>query len=291
MFETKEFLEEEIRCDYLVTSKRKRVWAAELNMLQLLDDICRRYSIRYYVDYGTLLGAVRHKGFVPWDDDIDVTMFRSDYEKFKKIAVEEVHPPYFFQNVYTDNIIWAFSKIRDSRTSAIEFPDIPPEMLNQGIFLDIFPLDDVPDGINMHPAIIGMQRELWGTIVQPEAVLRSIREGQPTLCESDILLDMIKLPVRERMKEFESFNEWQFGQSTKVNFISFELCNSSPSRERKWYEDIVYLPFENMQVPAPIGYEQILKCQYGDYNKFVRGGSAHEGICLDPDTPYYLYKR
>jgi lipopolysaccharide cholinephosphotransferase len=102
---------------------------------------------------------------------------------------------------------------------------------------------------------------------------------------------MIKLPVRERMKEFESFNEWQFGQSTKVNFISFELCNSSPSRERKWYEDIVYLPFENMQVPAPIGYEQILKCQYGDYNKFVRGGSAHEGICLDPDTPYYLYKR
>ena len=284
------FFEEEIRSEFLVTDKRKRVWAVELNLLEILDDICKRHGLRYFVDYGTLLGAVRHEGFIPWDDDIDVTMFRDDYEKFKQVAAEEIKEPYFFQNVYTDNRVWAFSKIRDSRTSAIEFPDIPAEKMNQGIFIDIFPLDDVPDGINMQSYIKDMQRELWATIVQPQVVLNNIQRGHQTVCDVDLSLDMIRLPIRERMKEFEAFNEWQFGNSTKINFITDELCDISPSKEKQWYESVVYLPFENIKVPAPVGYDEILKCQYGDYRKFVRNGSAHEGIYLDPDTPYYLYK-
>ena len=91
------FWEEEIRNDFIVTKERKKVWAVELNMLEMLDDICKRHGLQYFVDYGTLLGAVSHKGFVPWDDDIDVTMFRDDCEKFKKVAVEEIREPYFFK--------------------------------------------------------------------------------------------------------------------------------------------------------------------------------------------------
>ena len=75
---------------YFVSSKTKKIWNIELDMLKLLDDICKKYSLKYFVGYGTLLGAVRHKGFVPWDDDIDVFMLRDDYNKLARIAPAEI---------------------------------------------------------------------------------------------------------------------------------------------------------------------------------------------------------
>ena len=108
------FFKKEIRSDFLVDEKRKKVWAVELEMLEKLDEVCKNHDITYWVFYGTLLGAVRHKGFVPWDDDIDVVMFRNDYERFQTVAPHEFQEPYFFQNSYTDRRIWALSKIRDS---------------------------------------------------------------------------------------------------------------------------------------------------------------------------------
>ncbi len=287
---SEEFFKEETRNDYLITSKQKKVWATQLNMLELVDDICQRHGIRYFVDWGTLLGAVRHQGFIPWDDDIDISMFRDDYERFKQVAMEEIREPYCFQNVYTQTgMIWAFSKIRDSRTSAIEFPDIPAEKMNQGIFLDIFPLDDAPDGVNMKAAVGEIQRELWATVIQPKLVAEAIRQKQKFTLETDILVDMLSLSVQERMQEFETFNARLFGKSTKVNFITDQICKISPAKERKWYDTIIYLPFENIKVPAPAGYDEILKCLYGDYSKFVIGKSDHNLKVLDPDTPYHFY--
>ena len=81
-----EFLREEIRCDYLVTEKYKKVWAVEIDLLLELDRVCRKHGLKYFLMYGTLLGAVRHGGFVPWDDDLDVIMLRGDYEKLQYLA-------------------------------------------------------------------------------------------------------------------------------------------------------------------------------------------------------------
>lgn len=78
------------------------MWAVELHMLEAFDEVCKKYGLTYYVDFGTLLGAVRHQGFIPWDDDIDVVMFRDDYERFQAIAPYEFLELYFFQNSYTD---------------------------------------------------------------------------------------------------------------------------------------------------------------------------------------------
>lgn len=281
-----DFFKEEIRSDFLVTEKRKKVWAAELNLLEEFDRVCKKHNLTWFADYGTLLGAVRHQGFIPWDDDLDISMFRDDYMKLLDIASDEFKEPYFFQNAYTDNMIWAFSKLRDSRTTAIEFPDM--KEMNQGIFIDIFPLDDTYGKIS---PIFRIQAELWITIIQPERIIQELNKPNPALIlEPDLLIDLLQnYDVRQRLLEFEKFNLSHFGKSDKINFITDEICNLSVSRNKEYYEEIIYLPFENITVPAPKGYEEVLSLMYGDWHQFVQNGSYHEGIFFDPDNPYTKY--
>lgn len=283
-----EFFKEEIRSDFLVTEKQKKIWAVELNLLEEFDRVCKKHNLTWFVDYGTLLGTIRHQGFIPWDDDIDVSMLRDDYMTLLAVAPDEFEEPYFFQNTYTDSLVTAFSKLRDSRTTAIEFPDI--KNMNQGIFIDIFPLDDAAPPHNSTSTILEIQRELWCTIVWPDDVFQMLsRPNPPFLLESDLLIELLNYDVHRRMLEFETFNSNHFGKSENINFITDEIFNLSPSKNRELYKEIIYLPFENINVPAPKEYEKILSIQYGDWHKHVQNGSSHEDIQLDPDTPYTKY--
>ncbi len=129
----------------LTTSDLENMHKIQLNMLIEFDKICRRNNIKYILDAGTLLGAVRHQGFIPWDDDIDVRMLRDDYEKFCVVANKELPETMFFQNYKNDKgYPWMYSKIRMKGTKAVR---IGQDRLNmeEGIYMDIFPCDGVPD--------------------------------------------------------------------------------------------------------------------------------------------------
>ena len=260
----------------------------ELLILEKIDKICKKHNLTYFAYYGTLLGAVRHQGFVPWDDDLDIAMFRDDYEKFQTIASEEFTEPYFFQNSYTDGIIRFMAKVRDSRTTAIEH--LAPS-INQGIFIDVFPLDVAPDGVNEQaPVILEVQREIWTTVVNPREILEDLEAGKHFVLDVNTLINLIKLDKRERFKEFEAFSLTHFGETENVDFIVRQLFYDQPESPKKdWFENVVYLPFENIQIPAPAEYDKILTILYGDYHEFVRGGSTHEEIIIDPDIPYEEY--
>lgn len=286
MYFDSSFYKEEIRSDFLVTEKCKKIWAVELELLEKFDEVCRKHHLTYYVAYGTLLGTVRHQGFIPWDDDVDLFMFRDDYMKLLNIGPDAFSEPYFFQNIYTDSMIRSYSKLRDSRTTAIEHPEM--DDYNQGIFIDIFPLDDVPPG-GENTNILQIQREMWHTIIHPRDVLHSIEENKEFILPKDVLFDLMRMDVRQRMQEFENFSLAHFGQSEHVDFIMNAIFHTSSGIKREWYKDVVYLPFEHMEVPAPACYEQVLTSQYGDWRQPVRGGSAHEDIILDPDVPYTAY--
>lgn len=284
------FFQTEVRSGFPVTEKRKKIWAAELRILEQFDKVCSRLHLAWYAGYGTLLGAVRHQGFIPWDDDMDVVMFRDDYEVFQAAAPKEFQEPYCFQNTYSCGRLCAFSKIRDSRTAAVEFPDMP-ESYNQGIFIDIFPLDSVRDDMDPQSCLTaGIQRLLWIAIVDPAAVMRELEQGRQLLIHSEFLLEYMKKDCRERFRIFEAFNRSRSDESQAVNFITDEICPGGyRSIQREWFRDRVYLPFENIRIPVPVAYDRILRRWYGDYRQPVRGTSCHEGIILDPDRSYKEY--
>ena len=122
----------------------RKMQLLELDMLVELDKVCRKHNIKYSMFGGTLLGAIRHKGFIPWDDDIDVVMLREEYDKFKKHIDELDSSICYFQDNDTDpEYRWGYGKLRRTNT---KFVRVGQEHLKckTGIFIDVFPLDDIP---------------------------------------------------------------------------------------------------------------------------------------------------
>ncbi len=146
------FLKQENREGYIVTEEMKKVWAVELDLLSEAMRVMNKYGIKYYAIGGTLLGAVRHNGYIPWDDDIDIAIPRIDYEKFRKIAKKEFSHPYFFQDEFNDpGLLCGHAKLRNSDTTMV-FSDFLNNSekagklsINLGIFIDFFPVDNIPD--------------------------------------------------------------------------------------------------------------------------------------------------
>ena len=115
----------------------------ELGIMDYVHKICEENQIKYYLVGGTLIGAIRHKGFIPWDDDMDIDMPREDYERFKQVLKENPSEKFFFLNEDTENNYFSFGKMIDTRTRLIEKDkDIQPP--NMGVYIDIFPVDGVP---------------------------------------------------------------------------------------------------------------------------------------------------
>ena len=123
----------------------KKIQAVELVALKEFIRVCELLKLEYFVDGGTALGAIRHRGFIPWDDDVDIAMPRSDYRKFCKEANKYLSKDFFLQSPYNDkNCPYYYSKLRVNGTEFIEYCNRKVNM-HQGIYIDIFPFDEVPD--------------------------------------------------------------------------------------------------------------------------------------------------
>lgn len=288
-------LETEIRCGYEVSSKMKRVWNIEIECLEEIKRICKKYDVTYYAIAGTLLGAVRHKGFIPWDNDIDLGMPRKDYEKFMEVAARELKEPYFMQTYKTERrFSFDMIKIRNSNTTAFT----PMEEINdlhKGIFIDIFPIDNEPDDDYVR------RQENKKHVDQLRNIDRVTRKWLTNKCGiKKIVVLTIKAIARflVSQKTKEIFMEYVINDVKKYNSQDTEYCGmrsfSFPDKFRwknKDCEKIIEIPFENTTIAVPENYDNILKSIYGNYHEFVRGGSCHEGTVFDPDTPFMNYKQ
>lgn len=294
------FYEPETRWDFYVSSKRKKVWAKELEILIEVDSICRKYGLRYSLDGGTLLGAVRHGGFIPWDDDLDINMPREDYEIARRIMPEELSESYEWQDLFTnldrcsyDQITryhrLPFAKIRNRHTTAIEPPPMP-STINQGIWIDIFPLDDAVDGKGFTADMLEMQKELYVTVFSPQDLndYMMSEECHTVIPKSD-LFGIQQLPYPERFKMYEQLMISFSGSSSKYSLKYTEILGATNQIvDKDWYSKMIEIPFEGFMAMAPAAYHEILTQVFrGDYMTPVRSGE-HAAI-FNPDVSYVDY--
>ena len=244
----------------------KKLQKLELEILLDVVSFCDKNSIKYFLIGGTLLGAIRHRGFIPWDDDIDIGMFRSDYEVFLKTFPEFIK----FKNLYIQNkrntpsVPFLFTKIRIKRTEAVE-RETQYAKFDQGIFIDVFPLDDLPEKDNITIYIKYKVLTLLKTLSLYKIGFKSLKYPSINfllrfcsyflnLTFTNYLLDKIMMSYSKQSTNFIT----SFGSGfyyTKQRFLKTDY-GAGQLKE-----------FEGHQFNIPINFEKILIQLYGDYKK------------------------
>ena len=293
------FLEEEVRCDYTVTKDIKEVWAIEIDLLMQLDEVCKKHNLKYYITDGTMLGTVRHKGFIPWDDDIDVTMFRDDYEKLLKVAETEFKYPYFLQTEYSDpGCLRGHAQLRNSATTGILKTEEGKYKFNQGLFLDVFVMDNVIDDKKLYEQQKkdaekyrkrAVKYARWSTRYYKQNTWQSKVKG--------ILYPVVNTFLRKTKLEEKNFRKFEEvckrynNMETKyVTTLEFSFdIERWGKRLKSYFDKVEYMPFEFIKLPISVDYDEMLRNDYGDYMVFKKGASAHGDMIIDTDRSYTEY--
>lgn len=285
----KEFYREEERCGFTVSAEMKKVWAVELDLVEKFQQVCDAHGLRYFACGGTLLGAIRHKGFIPWDDDIDLMMPREDYEKLGEIAAAEFTPPYFYQTTYTDKkYARGHAQLRNSNTTGILKNEFRRCSFNQGIFVDIFPYDRIPDD---EKAFAAMKRKLF---VYDKLLNVGIRyAGNPVKSPLRNVAHAIGslIPYRPVFRQLEKACRRYNGapDAARVGLISFRPKDDKLVFYGEDFDEAVRVPFENLSLPVPANYDRVLRTQYGDYMVMKKVNSFHSGVIFDTERSYEDY--
>jgi len=247
----------------LTSEELKALHMIELQLLEEVDRICRKYGIAYSIDGGTLLGAVRHGGFIPWDDDADVIMNREAYDKFVKVLDDELDPKkFYFQDLnLTPGYRWGYGKLRRKDTKFVRLNQeyMPYE---QGVFLDIFVCDNVPDNYFLR-CFCNFHSFIYRKAFYSE-VGRHMTKGLPYITYS--LLNLI--PENILKKRYAAYVKYRNRKKTKwVKCLTFPACNHTFGYKRDWYEDTIDIDFEGKCFKASRDYRGYLSFLYGDYMK------------------------
>lgn len=288
------FFNVETRCGFEIPQIMKRTWAAQMELLKAVIDICDRNDLTYFADWGTLLGAVRHKGYIPWDDDIDICLKREDYDKLIKILPKELPDGLMMVGVHTkengpfvvntvQTRVAAYRGYWDMNEYIRYFHGYPFTY----IAIDIFPLDIVPHDtgayerqsklITMAQTILALWEQLKEERGLEDSLLRFEKQSgipfPPDGTEEEkkirLLWSIDVLSSIYKDKDGDMLTEYAFKDK-----------NPGLIMNKDWYREVTMLPFENMEIAVPCCYDEILSVQFGNYHEMVQKRGAH-------DYPFY----
>ncbi len=252
-----------------------------LNIANEVKRICEKYSLRYYLDFGSLLGAVRHHGFIPWDDDIDFCMPRADYEKFIEICKTELNGQFSLRTMQEEKYIYYFIKVDDKTTTLVE--DFNRSSgYKGGIYVDIFPLDALPIGKAKQKNYIRKCKYLY-----MRANLALVDFGSK------------KYPFYKRLiiKLFKHSNGKKYLHKLEkllkkydyesAQFVSSDIMQNQPVPKELFEKTESYV-FESSEFTSVQNADKYLTFLYGDYMQLppIEQRASNHYYTLDLDVPY-----
>lgn len=232
----------------------------ELELMDELDRICREQNIQYFLGYGSLLGAVRHGGFIPWDDDMDVVMLRSEYERLLEGFDQWKSSDRFALSSYRDGkSIYPFVKLVD--TTTLVFENFVDKATGTGVWVDLFPLDDV-DPADMKPFRRNARAELTRNFIVADPQVGSsavVKLAKRVVCPFARHLDPVKYA---RIVDENARDACPAGSDTVADIVGEGKTNLLFSKQ---LFRPIEMAFEDRRYFAPAGYEEFLSIQYGDW--------------------------
>lgn len=244
----------------------RKVQLTQLEIAKEIKRVCEENGIRFFLNDGTFLGAVRHGGFIPWDDDMDLGMLREDYEAFCRIAPAKLRPEYCLQTWYTDpNYGLPFGKVMKRNTVYLESKKTR-RLQENGFYVDIFPFDDVPRDAGQRQALAGRLLQIYRT--------KLMKSGYKPWMENDRILWKKRLgyvyyqlrALFARQETLGSAFDALACSQEKTGLVCEQSALSKPYYfERAWCEELADYSFEGVTFPGPKDYDPFLTALYGDY--------------------------
>ena len=302
MILSEKFYQAEIIDGVYISAELKKIWAVNLDLLNIFGNLCRKHEIHFFIGFGTLLGAFRHQGFVPWDDDVDILMFRKDFERLK-LLWQEFSYPYFLQNELSEPGFWyrGMMKFRRSDTSCLTEHCYQKREMNQGIALEIMPLDEVSD-----IAMVRRQQEHevghWQRLLWAKNYSAGFYYGDRLAAEKhdgDFAKWRQEASAYEdkelHSKYLQACQRVMGSDGTQLAlFIGYQENDGYRLLPKKWFTDTVPMEFCGLTLPAPVGFWECLEFFYGKgFVSFIPSceRKPHHAALWDIETSYDVWQK
>ncbi len=235
----------------------------ELGIMEYIHEVCQKIGVKYFLAYGSLIGAVRHQGFIPWDDDMDICMLREDYEKLQDYLIANPDERYEVMSYKNNlNYVYPFMKVQDNHTYLLE-EDVRIDS-NMGIYVDIFPVDGYEDDVDFKNKMTKLikKRQLscytFKGITNTKSLLNSLIR----------YISVVTFYFTNTNKYVEQIDELAKSRAVadyeQVDYLIYKDMNK-PVWKREWLEQVIVGTFEGKEFMIPKHYHEILTSDYGDY--------------------------